>query len=78
MLLHIHKSDLNNLKKHIPQNELLDLVPERTKDGESDGTSPERLALEDRDYSLLRIASALENGVKCNAYYIVKTKYTNS
>ena len=71
ILFHCNRRDINLIKGLLAKNELSDLIPERTKKGESVGTSPERLALEDRDYRLLRVVSFPKSWVKDKPNYII-------
>jgi len=71
IIFHCNRRDINSIKVLLAKNELSDLIPERTKNGESVGTSPERLALEDRDYRLLRVISSPKSWIKDKPSYII-------
>lgn len=71
VIFHCNRRDIDSIKVLLSKNELSDLIPERTKKGESVGTSPERLALEDRDYRLLRVIASPKSWVKDKPSYII-------
>ena len=71
ILFHCNRRDIDAVKQLLAKNQLSDLIPERTKSGESVGTSPERLALEDRDYRLIRVVPVSKSWIKDKPNYII-------
>ena len=72
ILYHYCRKDVKMLKNALGIEGLCDLIPERTKDNESNGTSPEFLAMRCRNCRIMK--TCFENGVKANSYYIVNTE----
>tara|TARA_B100001121_G_scaffold284256_1_gene279081 strand:+ start:300 stop:743 length:444 start_codon:yes stop_codon:yes gene_type:complete len=72
ILYHHCRKDVSILQQALGIEGLCELIPERTKNSESNGTSPEALAMKHRNCRIMR--TCLENRVKTHSNYIVQAE----
>jgi hypothetical protein len=76
ILYHCKRKDINVVHQALAIKGLCELIPERTKETESIGQSPERLAIENRLCKISLIPN--KKGVKNKPNYVITTQNSDS